>query len=282
MASRSRQTQTPSGSSPAPRSPGAPSARQRIFTVALVCVPLFLCVPGITATVLLPALRKAKIDARARFSGPRCSNNLRQLGLAAIQYSDDKRFFPHVERQGTLDGGVDTNASTKKTRALLFYGYHDDPDAWICPASYDQSIPTTAGRSWFWQGLTNPTIGNQGPIADGAPDPTLEDTDELSYGWTRKGMNSNVRSTALLAADRAVQDPAVLSGARPVVNANQPVSGIIGNHATGWNVLRADAMVEWFDILQTPYPGVFLTGTSSPSDGYLGLKIQADPSVFGR
>jgi hypothetical protein len=110
----------------------------------------------------------------------------------------------------------------------------------------------------------------------------LEDTDELSYGWTRKGMNSNVRSTALLAADRAVQDPAVLSGARPVVNANQPVSGIIGNHATGWNVLRADAMVEWFDILQTPYPGVFLTGTSSPSDGYLGLKIQADPSVFGR
>lgn len=283
MESRSRPTPPPLVDNGATQPPEArASVGRKVLTLALICVPLFICVPGITATVLLPALRKAKMEARGRLSGNRCSNNLRLLGLAAIQYSDDKRFFPHVNALRTLDGGVDTNTSTKIVRTLLTYGYHDQPEAWICPISYDTFVPKSGQKPWFWEGVSNPVAGSRSPLSDGSPDPTLEQTDELSYGWTRKGMNRNVRSNALLAADRAVRDPEALKAVGPVLNANEPVTGIIGNHSSGWNVLKADATVEWFDLQLKPYPGGFLTGTSSANGGYLGLKVQADPTRLGR
>jgi type II secretory pathway pseudopilin PulG len=248
------------------------STGKTVLIVALVCIPICLCVPGILATLLMPALMKAKEKANRT----KCANNLRQLGLASLQYSDDKRFFPHVGPIQTLDGGADTNSSTKKTRTVLFYGYHDNPEGFICPSSFDMYIPQKAtfpAKSWFWQGAPNPTDGSFSPIADGAPDPNLKDTDELSYGWTRKGMNTNVRSTALLMADRAARDQASM-------NPNAPMTLMLGNHDDGWNVLKADCTVEWMSTSQQPFPGGFLTATSSPQDGYLGIKVQTDPNAF--
>src|SRR5690606_37676432 len=100
-------------------------------------------------------------------------------------------------------------------RALLWYGYHDNPEGWICPSSFDLYQPITDAaikgnlRTWMWQSSDNPAGETKNPFIDtAAADPVLvgsNSTDELSYGWTRKGMNSNVRSTAILGADRAVR-----------------------------------------------------------------------------
>ncbi len=238
-----------------------------VLVVVLVCaVPLCLAISGVLAVLFMPALMKAK----ARANRAKCSNNLRYFGLASIQYADDKRFFPHVGALKNLDGGPDTNHSTKKARALVWYGYQEGPESFVCPASSDMSVPRTIGfneRTWFWGAGQIPAGGGLSPLADGAADPNLEDTSELSYGWTRKGLSSNARSNNLLIADRAVQDPAATK--------------MLGNHHDGWNVLKADATVPWLDVLGEPFPGSFLTGTSAPGDGYLGIKVQTDRSALG-
>jgi prepilin-type processing-associated H-X9-DG protein len=199
----------------------------------------WLCV----ASGVLPVFHHGK----HRSNRTKCSNNLRQLGLAAIQYADDKRFFPHVGPIPQLDGGTDSNATTKVVRALLWYGYHDNPEGYICPSSYDMYLPITDSevkanlRLWFWGGgeaRGDPTLS---PFVDERPDPTLDATDELSYGWTRRGMNMNARSSTPLLADRAQADPDV----RDDVTVSKP--GLFGNHDAGANVVRADGSVAFVD-----------------------------------
>jgi len=76
-----------------PGTPEPPKGRSTAFIiVVVVAVLLFLgvCCMGILATLLMPALLKAK----HRANEVKCSNNLKQIGMAAIQYADDNRFYP--------------------------------------------------------------------------------------------------------------------------------------------------------------------------------------------
>ncbi|MCH7653638.1 MAG: glutamyl-tRNA reductase [Chloroflexi bacterium] len=93
------------------------------------------------AGLFLPVVLRGETERRNR---ARCANNLRQLGLAAIQYSDDKRFFPHVRKIRELDGGYDSNHTPKTMRSLQWYGYHDNPEGWICSSSYDVFVPISS------------------------------------------------------------------------------------------------------------------------------------------
>lgn len=252
---------------PPPDVPAKSNTGLIIGVVVAVCVG-GVCLVGILATLLMPALMKAKSKANRT----KCSNNLRQAALAMIMYADDRRFFPHVGPTRSLDGDVTTSDSPKITRSLIWYGYHDDPGAFICPESYDLAFGAaspgapTAGvgspRAWFWQGNTIPE-SELSPFVDGQPDPTLDTTDELSYGWTRRALNSNVRATALLSADRARRsDPSA-------------TDVLAGNHTDGWNVGRADGTVNW-----TPPQlagELTSTDTSSREAGFLSIEDPSSP-----
>jgi hypothetical protein len=238
-------------------------------TVLIVLAVIFLlCVAGtgVLAALMVPALNRAKQKANRT----KCSNNLRQLGLASLQYADDKRFFPHVGSLRELDGDVTTSDVPRKVRTLVYFYYHDNPEGFICPESYDLFIPMPPAamndtKLWFWDGGANPGAPGLSPIVDGAPDPALDQTLELSYGTTRKPMNSNARSTALLGADRALRDG---------TDVGNPLEG---NHPDGWNVLRADCTTTWVSTYGSPTPSMDLTRTTPSSDptvqtGYLAIK----------
>lgn len=229
----------------------------RSSAVLIVGVVAGLCVGGacllaLLATLLLPSLTRAKSKANRT----KCANNLRMAGLAMIMYADDKRFYPHVRATRDLDGDVTTSDSPRIARALLWYGYLDQTDTFICPESYDLQVPSTAllaaPRTWFWDGGTIPA-GGPSPFVDGQADPNLDQTGELSYGWTRRGLTANTRSTALLSADRALRDDPA---------ASDPLGG---NHPDGWNVGQADGQVSWV----TP-PGGALVSTD-PVDRQAGF-----------
>jgi type II secretory pathway pseudopilin PulG len=235
-----------------------------IGVVVAVCVG-GVCLIGVLAALLMPALTKAKSKANRT----KCSNNLRQVGLAMIMYADDKRFYPHVGPTGSLDGDVTSSDSPRSARALLYYGYHDAPSGWICPDSYDlawSGNAPTAGvgspATWFWAGGTVPASGLS-PFVDGQRDPALDQTDELSYGWTRRGLNSNTRATATLSADRARRsDPAA-------------TDVLAGNHADGWNVGYADGTVTWVVPALPAADALTSTDAADPEAGFLSIEDPA-------
>jgi alkylhydroperoxidase/carboxymuconolactone decarboxylase family protein YurZ len=221
---------------------------------------------GLVGGLFLPVVLRAQASRAAK---TRCANNLRQLALAVIQYGDDKRFLPHKAATRTLDGGVVTSDTTKAARAMIWFGYHDNPAGFVCPASDDYFAGIANDdvnenmRLWFWGGKAT---GNNRvtPWIDTLPDPKLNATRELSFGYTRRGYNRNVRSTAKLWADRAVRD-------------GVSKSALAGNHDDGWNVCSADGSVEF-----TPYAAKtskWLTDTAK-GGGYLAMKAQADESRF--
>src|SRR5581483_3337466 len=86
------------------------------FVVGLVLLALAL---------LLAACAQAAL--RRRDQGERCRSNLRQIALGAIQYVDDKRFFPHVHKISELDGDARTNDAPRSLRALFHFDYLDAP-----------------------------------------------------------------------------------------------------------------------------------------------------------
>jgi type II secretory pathway pseudopilin PulG len=219
------------------------------------------CLVGILATLLMPALMKAKEKANRT----KCSNNLRQLGLAGIQYADDKRFYPHVRAIAQLDGDVLTGDTPKVVRTLVYYNYHDNPEGFVCPSSVDMFVPMSPGarsntRTWFWDGKVVPEAPVS-PLADGQVDPSLDQTYELSYGWSRRGMNANTPSSSKLAADRAMRDPQV----------TQTTDALGGNHTEGLNVLLADGTVNWAGAAFDDLSALAATNDRT-TDGFLSIK----------
>jgi type II secretory pathway pseudopilin PulG len=99
-----------------------------LLVVLGVTLLVFLLGGGVCVALMMPAMAQAK----ARANQTKCANNLRQIGLAAIQYADDKRFYPY-------DANGDTNAVLL---VLQQNRYIDDLQHLACPeaaggASYD-------------------------------------------------------------------------------------------------------------------------------------------------
>ncbi len=164
-------------------------------------------------TVLAGALGTVTIQAQERRARRySCQDRLVKLALAAIQYADERRSFPHVTGGTELDGGVETNHSPRLTRAMIFLGYGDDPTLFVCPDSSDRAAPVSEAatrdlRRWFWGGGRAPAP-DVSPLADADSDPTLQATTELSYGWTRRSAPASAidaRSPAPLLADRSAE-----------------------------------------------------------------------------
>jgi hypothetical protein len=223
-------------------------------------VVVLMLVLGLGTLLFLPAYSQRG----ERVSGTKCANNLRQLAIAAICYSDDKRQFPHLG-PGELSGGPESDVAYRTLEALEWYGYSDTRESWVCPSSLDVVQPRQPGKP-------PRAPGSVSPLFDPAPRPSLDQTDELSYGWTRRRLGTNARSTLPLAADRAVRwlpDDELGTTRLP--------PGRLGNHRDRLELVQVDGAVVRAQV-GTPELGPHLVATdpAKPESGFLGIH---DPSV---
>jgi len=210
--------------------------RDKGFT--LIELLVVIAIIGILATLLMPALLKAK----EKGNQSKCTSNLKQIALSGIQYADDKRFFPHKTTISSLDtGGITTNVASLCIRSLTFFNYCDNAEVYLCPSGVD--IPPFMSdaakadcRAFSWgdqPGATGTAAAPNapGPLMPGGAtgnDAVLTAMVNLSYGWTKRGFTTNSNSASLLSGDKS----RVISGA----DASDTTGGaghtgnMVGNH----------------------------------------------------
>jgi hypothetical protein len=247
-----------------------------VVTVEVCLIALGFC------CTLMPSFL---MHGHTKAESTRCANNLKQIGLAAIQYSDDKRFFPHIAPRDQLDGGYTSNTAARVFRALVFYNYDDNPESFVCPSSPDQFVPLTQAaktdlHAFRWDGAEAAAVSSASPLApwgEDAHDKPLTQMTDLSYGWTRRSLSSNSPSTSLLAADKA----RLPEDGEKVAIAKVHADNMIGNHKTFVVAVCVDAHI----LRITPDGDVMNTrniaAASDPkTDGFLG--VLGDDPLLGQ
>jgi prepilin-type N-terminal cleavage/methylation domain-containing protein len=152
-------------------------SRQAFTLVELLVV---IAIIGILVALLLPAIQAAREAARRS----QCTNNLRQLGIAALNYESAKKEFPYGRRSGTDAQGktvtqwghipfilryieegaiydmIDFTAGTATSPARL-----QKPAFLLCSSDYadrmDEVTCAQSNNNWLGAGRTN-YFGNGG------------------------------------------------------------------------------------------------------------------------
>ncbi len=257
--------------------------RSRVRTTrsgfTLIELLVVIAIIGVLATLLMPALLKAK----EKSNQIKCANNLAQIAKAAYQYATDQRFYPHLSGPGILDGDYTTDTSARCFRAFVWdFSKIDNAESFVCPSGVDDVIAMAPeakadGRTWIWGQTTGSSTILPSPILANSGDPTLSTTTNLSYGWTKKQITSNTPpSQSQLAADKAkIQVKADASGTASTTH----TGNMTGNHKDVMLLVNADTHIE---RITPTSPGVTSANiATSPAPGVDGANLGVLPDDPG-
>ena len=174
----------------------------------------------------------------------KCRWRLSHIGSAAILYSTDYAYFPHMTAHDKENGSKEVSAVY---RVFIFHKYLGSSDTFACGSgeSFIRSSESVLDdpRKWTWGPAKSRPVTKRAkkPVLSVRDEPELSSNDELSYTWRKKVLKAaDATADDLLAAHKCWPNPDKLEP-RYLISLSSPRQP---SHEDAISVVFADGRVE--------------------------------------